>query len=173
MQTYEVKTPLRGFRRADRDSAPISVGQVVILPSTKATTDLLDLEAIVPTDAEETCPIDHVSFLVQSSGQVANALSSALFPPIAVVAVTDRYALVGAIEDLGGVVFFVGEGLPDNAEQVLGDFPNEQLLAELDIRRAEGRLAVPIAAPVPDAVPPIIAPAPVATPPRKPKAAAK
>lgn len=136
---YAVLTPLRGYRRADGLREPIGAGEVVRLPLDKATDALLGFGAIEPTDAEETCPIKHVSVFGQSFGQVADALSPPT--PIAVVAVTDRYALIGAIEELGGMVFFVGEGLPDDAENILPDFSNEQMLDELSLRLHEGRLS--------------------------------
>ena len=88
------------------------------------------MDAIAESDADVTCPLNWVS---EESGQEN-------FPPIPVVAATDRHALVGALEDLGGVAFFVGDGLPDRAEQVLCDFSNEQLLAEIRARIEEDRL---------------------------------
>lgn len=142
MNNYEVKTPLHGFRRADGDRQPIGAGEVVRLPSTFAIEALLTSGAIEPTDADESCPIDWeiAAFSMAMRGDV---------PPgpklrdtgFALVASDDRHGLVAAISELGGVVFFVGEGLPDNAELALVDFSNEQLLAELDVRRAEGRLS--------------------------------
>jgi len=130
MQNYELKMPVRGLPRADGQRKPIGVGAVVALPVDRAA-ELLRMEAIEPSGAEVTCPLNWEG--LSALGMVN--------PPISVVAVTDRYALTGAIEALGGIVFFVGEGLPDNATVVLADFSNDQLLAELDIRRAEGRLA--------------------------------
>lgn len=134
MNNYEVKTPLHGFRRADGDRQPIGAGEVVRLPSTFAIEALLASGAIEPTDAVESCRIDW------GEDDFSMVLREGAATGIALVACNDRDGLVAAIGELGGVVFFVGEGLPDNAELALGDFSNEQLLAELDVRRAEGRL---------------------------------
>lgn len=127
---YAVLTPLRGYQRADGLKAPIDSGEVVSLPFSDTTLELIDIGAIEPVDREETCLL-----LWPSVEQEAD-----LLPPIAVVAVTDRHALAAAIADLGGLVFFVGEGLPEDAYLVLADFPNEQLLEELVVRIGEKRL---------------------------------
>jgi hypothetical protein len=127
MQNFEVKTPVRGLPRADGQRRPVGIGEVVAL-SVGVALDLLDMDAVVPTDADVTIDLDWSS------------MEDRLLPPIAVVAVTDRHALVDAIGDLGGLVFFVGEGLPDQADDVLVDFPNDALLDELSARVGEGRL---------------------------------
>lgn len=141
MKNYEVKTPLRGFRRADGDREPIGAGEVVSLPSTFAIEALLTSGAIEPTDADESCPIDWeiAAFSMAMRGDVSPGpkLRDA---GVTSVASDDRHGLVAAIGELGGVVFFVGEGLPDRAEEALPDFSNEQLLDELKARIEEGRL---------------------------------
>ncbi|MFY9350102.1 MAG: hypothetical protein WAO77_07135 [Sphingobium sp.] len=123
-----MKTPVRGLPRADRQRSPIGVGEVIALPADRAM-ELGGFGAIEPTEAEVTIPLNW------------SALASSLTTPIAVVAVTDRYALVDAIGELGGTVFFPGDGLPDHAEAALVDFSNEQLRAELESRVEEGRLS--------------------------------
>ena len=129
MQNYEVKTPVRGLPRVDGLKQPVEIGAVIALPFDLAV-ELLALEAVEETRAEVTCAL-----VWEKAAPVP--VSS----PIAVAAVTDRYALVDAIEELGGIVFFLGEGLPDGAEDVLADFSNDQLRAELDLRVKEGRLS--------------------------------
>lgn len=127
MQNYEVKTPVRGLPRVDGLKKPVDIGEVVALPFTRAL-ELLGFGAIEETRAEVTCALHW------------DDETGLLSAPIAVVAVTDRYALMSAIEELGGIVFFVGEGLPDDAEEVLTDFSNDQLLAELATRIGGNRL---------------------------------
>ncbi|PHP19526.1 hypothetical protein CG471_11750 [Sphingobium sp. IP1] len=129
MRNYEVKTALRGLRRADGQKKPVEIGAVIALPFDLAI-ELLALDAVEETRAQVTCAL---SWETTAPVPVSS--------PIAVVAVTDRYALVDAIADLGGIVFFVGEGLPDDAGQVLADFSNDALLDELSVRIGEGRLA--------------------------------
>ena len=133
MRTFSVLTPLRGLKRADGLKSPVGENEVVALPL-HVYADLADSGAIKPTDLPETCPL-----------LWPDAPDATLAPEpsqrIAVVAITDRHALVAAIADLGGIVFFVGEGLPDEAEDVLVDFSNDALLDELAVRIDEGRLA--------------------------------
>jgi len=129
MQNYEIKTQVLGLPRTDGLREPVGAGEVVALPFDRAD-ELLDLLAIEPTDADVTV---HLEWADKPIGLLSQ--------PIAVVAVTDRHALSDAIFDLGGLVFFIGEGLPDRAESILVDFSNDQLLAELVARLDEGRLA--------------------------------
>lgn len=138
MRNYLVLTPVRGLPRADQSRDPVAAGEVVALPSAKAM-ELGVIQAVEPSEAEATLLLEWPDVLV-APGALAGLPFSPPTPPIAVVAVTDRHALVHAIEELGGTVFFVGDGLPDDAEDVLPDFSNEQLLDELDDRVESGRL---------------------------------
>ena len=179
MKNYEVLTCLHGLKRKDEArSRPIPPGEIVVLAPSDADR-LMELGAIGETDGDATVELEREA----EDGTEGGSAQS--MPPIGVVAITDRYALVSAIEDLTGLVFFPGEGLPDDAEQVLADFSNHQLLDELTVRLSEGRLLPPE---IPAALlPPVDAPshstepkpqaAEQATVPakatRKPKAAAK
>lgn len=133
MRNYLVLTPVRGLPRVDRSREPVGANAVIALPDDKAM-ELSIIGAVEPSDVEATVALDW------PTAMVTTVFSSPSSPPIAVVAATDRYALVSAIEELGGIVFFVGEGLPDRAEEALPDFSNEQLLDELKARIEEGRL---------------------------------
>ncbi|WP_300113433.1 hypothetical protein [Sphingobium sp.] len=130
MQKYELKTPVRGLPRVDGRREPVGIGAVVMLPWSRAA-ELLGMDAVAESDADVTCALDWEEEGVDRTGT----------PPISVVAVTDRHALIDAIEELGGIAFFIGDGLPDRAEDVLADFSNEQLLHEVAGRIEEGRLA--------------------------------
>ncbi len=120
MRKFTVSTPLRGLRRADGVKEPIGVGEVVSLPDT-VTPSLLMAGAIAPTQADVTCDLIWEAQLGGGAG----------VPDADIASVSAR----------GGIVFFPGEGLPDNAELALGDFSNEQLLDELALRIGEGRLS--------------------------------
>lgn len=128
MRNYVVHTPLRGFRRAGGEKAPIGVDEVVALPAGVAR-NLLQLEAIQPTEADETCEIDW------SPREAVAAVGAG-------IAAGDAKALAAALIHLGGIVFFPGEGLPDDAEMALADFSNVQLFDELSVRLTEGRLSL-------------------------------
>lgn len=123
MRNYLVLTPVRGLPRADQSREPINAGEVVALPSVKAT-ELGVIGAVEPSEAEETILL------------VWPDLIGTVTPMSA-----DRDGLVAAIGELGGIVFFVGDGLPDRAEEVLADFSNDQLLHEIAMRIDEARLS--------------------------------
>lgn len=126
MRNYSILTPVRGLPRADRSRDPVEAGEVVALPSAKAL-ELGVIGAVEPSDAQATVLLDWPDY---SLGEII--VGDADF---------DRDRLIAAIKALGGVVFFVGAGLPDRAEDVLPDFSNEQLLDEMVARLEEGRIA--------------------------------
>lgn len=122
MLRFEVVTPIHGLKRADGSREPIGVGAVINLPFDGQATELIAAGAVIASEADITCQ------LVWGDG-----FSPADSP-------SDAAALAAALSGLGAIVFFPGDGLPDDAEIVLSDFSNDQLIAELDARREEGRL---------------------------------
>lgn len=128
MRNYLVLTPVRGLPRADRSREPINAGDVIALPSAKAM-ELGVIGAVEPSGAEATVLLDWPGMHGTITALSVNGTVG-----------TDRDALIAAIEALGGIVFFVGDGLPDRAEDVLSDFSNDQLLAEIVARIDEARL---------------------------------
>lgn len=141
MKNYEIKTGIRGLRVKGLDRRePAPVGEVIALhPS--AIGRLVEIGALEETDRSATIEADDaMSASAEALLRTSDFIARANDAPISVVAVTDRHALASAIEELGGLVFFPGEGLPDDAEQILQDFSNPQLLDELTVRLAEGRL---------------------------------
>ncbi|SCW56177.1 hypothetical protein SAMN02927924_01367 [Sphingobium faniae] len=129
MQNYLTKSQVRGLREK-----PIRAGEV-FTADPRFVVRLVEIGALEATDLSATVDLEEADDIFPRDHYDPGT-------GIPLVAVNDRDALLTAIADLGGIVFFPGSGLPDLAAQALVDFSNDDLFVELDVRIGEGRLTL-------------------------------